>query len=349
VKLVRSVNPTRPLLLAAITLAVVMFLIYWLYNSWRRSLPLRDRLPWLAALILEPENQTYSLSRAQFYWWLTIIAYAYLFLFFAWGLIQKSWKLPPLAGFAQTFLISLGTLVAVQITSAAKGAKGAGAVHPVPSDLIVHGGVLAPERIQQLVWTILSGVGFLWITIKTYATATVLPTIPNELLVLMGISSAGYVGGKLARDPGPIINQILPGLGSLALRIYGIHLSVEARVWVDDVELPRTSICTLEPDPDHPDKFVKALKVTLPEGAGDTSLEKWLGQEHAVVVENADGQRADWTLLPEPSPSSPPSTSTLLADPAEPPDPAPESAPEPPSTLRPAPPATPDAMPESAS
>ena len=41
------------------------------------------------------------------------------------------------------------------------------------------------------------------ITIKTYATATALPTIPDEMLTLMGISSAGYLAGKMARMEPP--------------------------------------------------------------------------------------------------------------------------------------------------
>jgi hypothetical protein len=291
VTLARTVRPQLTWKIAAfalLPLAAVAMLISLLYHSARK------RLPWLAALLLEPENQTYSLSRAQFFWWMTIIAYAYLFLFFARGIHEENWGFPPLSGFAYTLLISLGTLVAAQATSEVKGAKGAGLVHPAPADLIVHGGVLAPERVQQVAWTVIAGVGLLWITIKTYATATALPTIPDELLALMGISSAGYLTGKMARRPGPIITQVLPGLGSVALRIYGVHLSVDARVWVDGVELPRTAISTLESDPDHPNEFVKALKVTLSGEGGDAELREWLGQEHTLIVVNADAQRAEW-------------------------------------------------------
>ena len=92
-----------------------------------------------------PETRTYSLARAQFFWWLTIIAVGYLFLFFAQGIYQGQWRFPSLEGFAVTFVDRLGTLLLAQATSSIKGAKGAGLVHPAPANLIVHGGVLAPN------------------------------------------------------------------------------------------------------------------------------------------------------------------------------------------------------------
>jgi hypothetical protein len=196
-----------------------------------------------------------------------------------------------LSGFAYTFLISLGTVVLAQATSAMKGVKGAGQMHPARSDLIVHGGVIAPERVQQVVWSVLAGLAFLWITIRTYATATALPTIPEELLVLMGISSAGYLVGKVGRKPGPIIQQVLVEEGSVRLRIYGEHLYRHAFVWVDGIQQPKDAIKPGEEDnPERPNEFVKSLQVTLP----DISREEWYGQKHTVVIINADGQQAQW-------------------------------------------------------
>jgi hypothetical protein len=270
---------------ALLPLLLVGSIIYWLYQAARKQ------HPWLEALVLEPENKTYSLSRAQFYWWLSIIAYAYFFLFIARGFIEDTWSLPALSGFAYTFLISLGTVVLAQATSAVKGAKGAGSVKPSRADLITNGGVIAPERVQQVVWSVLAGLGFLWITIRTYTTATALPTIPDELLILMGISSAGYLGGKLGRRPGPIIKQILVEKGSIRLKIHGEHLSKDAYVWVDGVQQPKDVIKTLkEANPDRPNDFAKALLVQLP----DISMEAWYGREHTITIINADGQRGEW-------------------------------------------------------
>jgi hypothetical protein len=275
---------------AATTGIFVVGLLVILYRTLKRR-----RRGLVAALLYEPESQTYSLSRAQFFWWTTIIAYGYLFLFFGHGLHQGAWNFPPLEGFAYTFLISLGTLVLAQATSSFKGSKGAGVVHPAPADLIVHGGVLAPERVQQVVWTLLAGIAFLWIVIKTYTTSTGLPTIPTEMLALMGISSAGYLGGKLARKPGPIIKSVEVSPGSVVLRIFGEHLSLSPRVLVDSVELSKNEVATLEADPDHRNEFVKALKVTVPESIAKTPAE-WYARPRVVVVVNEDTQRAEWEI-----------------------------------------------------
>jgi hypothetical protein len=274
---------------AAATAIVVIVVLVLIYRTLKRPRGL------LAALLFEPETQTYSLSRAQFFWWTTIIAYGYLFLFYGHGLHQGQWNFPPLQGFASTFLISLVTLVGAQATASLKGQKGAGVVRPSPSDLIVHGGVLAPERVQQVVWTLLGGVAFLWIVVKTYATADGLPEIPNELLALMGLSSAGYLGGKLARKAGPIIQRVEVSNGSVVLKVFGQHLSVNPRVLVDGVELSRESVTTLEPDPDHENEFVKGIKIILPATMAST-VEDWSSQARVLAIINADTQRAEWRL-----------------------------------------------------
>ena len=216
-------------------------------------------------------------------------------MFFAHGIHQGNWSFPPLQGFAGTFLISLGTLVVSQATTAMRGAKGAGVVHPSAADLIVHGGVVAPERVQQVVWTLLTGLGFLWIVFKTHSTAEGLPEIPMELLVLMGLSSAGYLGGKLARKPGPVIRRVDVASGSVVLTISGQHISVDPRVLVDSVEVARHECKTVEPDPDSPNEFVKAIKVTVPTEIA-TTTDEWFSRKHVVVVINADTQRAEWQL-----------------------------------------------------
>jgi hypothetical protein len=41
---------------------------------------------------------------------------------------------------------------------------------------------------------------------------------PDGFLALMGVSSFGYLGGKLARKPGPIIDDITATLGSFDLK-----------------------------------------------------------------------------------------------------------------------------------
>jgi len=146
-----------------------------------------------------------------------------------------------------------------------------------------------------VVWTVLIGLGFLWIVIKTYATSDGLPDIPAELLTLMGLSSAGYLGGKLARKAGPIIQRLEVADGSVVLKIFGQHLSVQPRILVDSVEIARENIAVLEPDSDDPNEFAKGLKVTVPEATAKTR-DEWFSQARMVAIINADSQRAEWQL-----------------------------------------------------
>jgi hypothetical protein len=277
--------------IAAGIMASIAGLIYWLHSY------TRERRSWFAVLLLEPANNTYSLSRAQFFWWLSIIAFAYIFLFLGHGFVQENWSFPSLAGFGITFMISLATLLTAQATSSVKGVKGAGSVHPAPSDLIMHGGVLAPERVQQVVWSVIAGVGFLAILIKTYHIRGEIPAIPEELLYLMGISSAGYLGGKLTRRGGPVINQVTVASGSVKITIRGDQLSANAMVWLDNAPLPQEAISPQGGNFNSTD-FVDTLLVTLPASSGINNLDEWFGTRRTVTVVNEDRQRAEWWTAP---------------------------------------------------
>lgn len=132
-------------------------------------------------------------------------------------------------------------------------------------------------------------------SLKTYATSTGLPPMPTEMLALMGISSAGYLGGKLARKPGPIIQRVEVSGGSVVLKIFGQHLSVNSRILVNSVEVARNDMAMLEPDPEHPNEFIKAVRVTVPETIARTA-DEWYSQSRVVVLVNEDTQRAEWEL-----------------------------------------------------
>lgn len=283
----------------------------------RKKLPASEQTNCLKAMLYEPENQTYSLSRAQFFLWTLVILFCYLFLQTARVMIEQRWAYVSLSGFTYTFLISLGTLVAASATSSAKGAKGAGEVHPAPSDLILHGGVLAPERVQQALWTVVAAGWLLVFTVMTYRSATSLPEIPADMLGLMGISSLGYLGGKLARKPGPVIEEVIVAQGTMlhgvaqhsvaavVLKVYGQHLAAAAAVRVllggkdqrgkelEAIEIPKPGIRDLLLDPEHPNEFVKGLWIELPGRVVD-----WLGAPRKIILINLDGQRAVHELTP---------------------------------------------------
>jgi hypothetical protein len=105
--------------------------------------------------------------------------------------------------------ISAGTSIGSQFITSSKGSKGAGDAQPNFADLITSGGVVAPDRLQMLLWTLFGVAAFVVTTVSKYpGTITELPAIPERLLYLMGLSSFGYLGGKIARKPGPVINEI---------------------------------------------------------------------------------------------------------------------------------------------
>jgi hypothetical protein len=273
---------------------LVPIIILYVFFRWLYKVPEgQPRYTFLGVLLLEPENQTFSLSRAQFLAWLVVIVWCYLFLYFSHGYVEQFWTYPKLGNSTYAFLISLGTLIGAQVTNKTRGTKGAGEVHPSVADLIVHGGVLALDRVQQAVWTLVAIGMFVRITVTSFGTATGLPDIPNDLLALMGLSSAGYLGGKMVRGAGPVIDQVTPRSGSVILNIRGKHISKDAFIWLDGVDQPKDKINIKASDPEDP-KFVTEIELTL-----DTSIDQWYASEHVITVVNADAQRADWRSNPQ--------------------------------------------------
>jgi hypothetical protein len=163
----------------------------------------------LRLLFLDPETDTYSLSKLQFYLWTVAALFGYAYLFISKVFVQNGdW--PDIPGTLPGIIaIAAGTSVSSQFITVSKGSKGSGPIYPGFADLITSGGVVAPDRVQMLLWTFF-GVGAFIVSIVHLYPGTVdsLPTIPDGLMYLMGLSSAGYLGGKLARKAGPVINEI---------------------------------------------------------------------------------------------------------------------------------------------
>jgi hypothetical protein len=125
--------------------------------------------------------------------------------------------------------VARSLVLATGITSTS-GGKGSGSFSPSSSDLITSGGVAAPERLQFLLWTVLGVIAFLFYTLAIGPNEiTELPPIPRGFLELMGISSAGYIGGKLARGPGPKIVRMTGQVTGtqIALKIDGAALGTK--------------------------------------------------------------------------------------------------------------------------
>ena len=136
------------------------------------------------------------------------------------------------------FVSAITTAVAIGITST-KSSKGSGELNPSLVDLVSTGGVVAAERIQFVVWTIIGIIAFIALTLSIEpGHIKDLPPIPEKFLLLMGISSFGYLGGKLARKPGLVISRIEAETGSLTLTIQGSSLSADATFKIDDADVP---------------------------------------------------------------------------------------------------------------
>lgn len=286
----------------------------------------------LAAFFLDKETDTYSLSKFQFYLWTAVGIFGYAYLALVESLVQGKAVFPEipenLPGII--FISAATTAIATGITTA-KGPKGAGDIHPSLGDFVTAGGLVVAERFQFFVWTLLGAVTFLFFTISSDpATLHDLPKIPESFLQIMGISSLGYLGGKLARKPGPVIDQIQPtvpsspptssetAVSNLTLIISGQKLSLDAGLRIEETNL---SIVTEPPKrtkPDQPGAPAASLK------KGDSNCIKeeqgefykkltfdildadptWKVGKHKVTLTNDDGKAAslDYEIKATPAP-----------------------------------------------
>jgi hypothetical protein len=253
-----------------------------------------------AAFFLDTETNSYSLSKFQLLAWTAVSVFGYLYLFFCRTLIQWRFEFPAVpSGMPALLGVSAGATVAAAGITANRGPKGAGATSPSMADFISSGGLVQGDRFQFFVWTLVGCVGFLVLVIGSDPSKLdKLPAIPDGFLYLMGISAAGYLGGKLVRLPGPVVRQVFvtgvvapaPGAhASMTISLKGENLSSNARVKVDDDELRKDQF-TLTPvtpqDARADPSFFSELNVTL------TEADAYLEGVHTLALTNSDGQMA---------------------------------------------------------
>jgi len=194
----------------AAVVALILALLPLLLLSWVKESYTISRQDYkLRLLFLDPQTDTYSLSKLQFYLWTNAALFGYAYLFISRVLVQHGiWPdIPP--NLPGVIAIAAGTSVTSQIITSTKGSKGAGALYPSFADFITSGGVVAPDRLQMLLWTLFGAGAFIITTLgQPPAIIQDLPTVPDHLLYMMGLSSAGYLGGKLARKAGPVVDEI---------------------------------------------------------------------------------------------------------------------------------------------
>jgi hypothetical protein len=254
-------------------------------------------------LFLDQETDTYSLSKFQFLVWTAVSLFGYVFLTLAKSLVQGTFAFSDLPeNLPGIIAISAGTGVLASAITGAKGPKGAGQMDPSAADFITTGGLVVAERFQFFVWTLIGTLTFLFLILSSDPRGIkALPSIPPGFLQLMGISSLGYLGGKLARKAGPIIDDAAASTAAtapkLTLMIKGRKLSKTASFKIDgiDVELGKHQhkIDATAADADEqsstPD-FYKALKLAV-----DQPESGWLTTgSHTLVIINPDGQSAEW-------------------------------------------------------
>jgi hypothetical protein len=161
-------------LLVAVAIALVIYA--------RRSDMLRDGPP------VDGVRQPYSLARAQMAWWFFLLVVGYVFIWLVTG--EADSIAPSLLGLVG---ISAATaLAAVAITS--PSSRGPRTSEGFMRDLIsADRGVVALDRLQVVVWTLVLGGIFLTSVLWDLT----MPEFSATMLALMGISSGTYIGFKL--------------------------------------------------------------------------------------------------------------------------------------------------------
>jgi len=165
------------------------------------------------------------------------------------------------------------------------------------ADFISSGGLVLSDRFQFFVWTLVGCAGFLVLVLSHDPSALKdLPEVPGGFLYLMGISAAGYLGGKVVRLPGPVVTELLvaavvpEGLAvSMTINIKGENISQNALVNVDGDTLrpDQFSIEVVKLQNQSPDSsFCTEINLVLKDATA------YLEGVHTLTLTNKDGQMA---------------------------------------------------------
>jgi hypothetical protein len=252
-----------------------------------------------AAFFLDQQTNSYSLSKFQLLAWTTVAVFSYIFVFFCRTLIQWNFTFPAIPSGWPTLLgLSAATTVAAVGITSNHGPKGAGPILPSMADFISSGGLVASDRFQFFVWTLVGCAGFLVLVLShDPSTLKDLPEVPDGFLYLMGISATGYLGGKLIRQPGPVVTQLLVTAvvpanaavspATMTIDIKGENISQNALIKVDDDSLrpDQFSIRPVKTQDQAPDSsFCSEINLTLKDASA------YLEGVHDLTLTNKDGQ-----------------------------------------------------------
>lgn len=206
---IQSYSTARILWWTFIVLLIAIVLVLALASRVRKYTIDDTRYGFFRILFLDPETNTYSLSKYQFYMWSAAAIFSYSYYALSRLYIQHQ-LLPDIPGNLPAIVaIGAGTAIGSQVVTTIRGPKGGGQEFPTIGDFVTSGGVAAPDRIQMFVWTTLGAMGFCIATLHWAPWQIIqLPDMGQGWMYMMGLSSIGYLGGKLARLPGPVLNEI---------------------------------------------------------------------------------------------------------------------------------------------
>ena len=256
--------------------------------------------PW-TSFFLDKETNTYSLSKFQLLLWTSVFVFGYVYLFLCRILIQWKFDLPPVPdGLPGMLAISAGATVVSAGVTETRGSKGSGPVYPSAADFVSTGGLVVGERFQFFVWTLVGAFEFVsMLLLSDPSSLSELPAIPTNFLYLMGVSSVGYLAGKVIRKPGPVVRSFAvssvippspPNPAAMTIRLQGENLADNATVTVDEKALrPDNEFSingTKRPDQPADPAFCSELEVELKDAT------TYLENDHVLVLTNRDGQAA---------------------------------------------------------
>ncbi|HXB21377.1 MAG TPA: hypothetical protein VNV88_08350 [Candidatus Solibacter sp.] len=293
-----------PTTVAVVGLLLVIVVIFLVIRSGAAAIRQKfgSKTYLLQALFLDVQTNSYSLSKCQFYAWTAAAVFGYLFLAVCKSVVQGSATFPDIpSGLPGILLASAGTAVLSTGIANAKGDKGAGDPQPSLSDFITTGGLVAADRLQFAVWTIIGIATFLGIIFQSDPSSiNDLPSIPSGFMQLMGISAGGYLAGKLARQAGPTLTGIASSgtPTKIKVQLTGSALSKAASFSIDDKPIFPDQILGRDDQPAVPEiveqdptisdsSFARVLRFSVL-----NPPKEWFGGPHKFTITNPDAQRA---------------------------------------------------------